>query len=111
MWPAHRPLTDRFGRDGIIQEAPAVAIQVPEVISLQPVGRDTEQQVARQVRGRLPPEHSLPAGSKRAEIEIAKSCDLDIERIPVQCDRDDFDARHADQAARRRDGGRLDATG
>jgi hypothetical protein len=107
----HRPLAGRLGRGGIIQKAPAVAIQVPQVVSLQPVGQDTEQEMARQVRGRLPPEHGQPAGAERAEVEIAKSRDLDIERVPVQCGWDDFDARHTDQAVRRRDGGTLDATG
>ena len=67
--------------------------------------------MARQARGRLLPKHGQPAGSERAEIEIAKLRDLDIERVPVQRDRDDFDARHADQAARRRDEGTLAATG
>jgi hypothetical protein len=95
----------------MIQKAPAVAIQIPEVISLQPVSQDTEQQVARQVRGRLPPEHGQPAGAERAEVEIAKPRDLAIERVPVQCDRNDFDARHADQATRRRDGGALAVPG
>ena len=91
MADVHRPLTGRLGRGGIIQKAPAVAIQVAEVVSLQPVGQDPEQQMARQVRGRLPPEHGQPAGAERAEIEIAKSRDLDIERVTVQRDRDDFD--------------------
>ncbi len=49
-----------------------------------------------EVRGRLPSEHVLPARTKRAAVEIAQACDLDIERLSAAagpCRRDLSPAR------------------
>jgi hypothetical protein len=107
----HRPLAGGFGRNRIIEKVPGLAIEIAEVVGLQSVGKNAEEEVARQVRGRLPPEHGQPAGSERAEIETAKLRDLDFERVSVQRDRYDFDTRQESQAARRRDGRPFAAAG
>jgi hypothetical protein len=71
-----------FGCSRTVEEAPALAIQIAETIGLEPIGQNTKQEVARQVRGRQPPEHRPPAGLKITEVEIAQARDLDCENAP-----------------------------
>ena len=54
-------------------------VQVAQLIGLQPVGQDAKQQMAGQVRGRLPPEHGVPTAAKLTDVEIAQARDLDVE--------------------------------
>ena len=99
----HGRLAGRLGGHSTVEKAPALAVQVTEVIGLQPIGQHAEEEMPGQVRGRLPPEHVPPPGTKRANVEIAQARDLDIERLLVRCCRTDFYAWHVGQAARRLD--------
>jgi hypothetical protein len=45
----------------------------------QPVGQDAKQQMAGQVRRRLPPKHGVPTGAKLADAEIAQARNLGVE--------------------------------
>ena len=67
-----------------------LAIQVAQPIGLKPVGQNAKQQMAGQVRGSPPPEHSMPAGPKFIDVEIAQARDLDVECLPVRRCRTDL---------------------
>ena len=81
----------------------ALAIQIAETIGLKPIGQNTKQEMAGQVRGRPPPEHVVPTGPKVANIEIAQARDLDVECLRIRQRRTDLHTRHVGQAARRFD--------
>jgi hypothetical protein len=49
------------------------------------------------VRGWPPPKYGMPAGSKRADVEITQVCDLDVECLAVRYRRTDPHARHETQ--------------
>ena len=64
------------------------------MIRLQPIGQDAEQEMAGQVRGRRPPEDSVPAAAKRVDVEIAQARDLGVECLAVRRRRTDPHAGH-----------------
>jgi hypothetical protein len=53
------------------------------VIGLEPISQNAKQQVTGQVRGRSPPEHRVPTGPERTDIEVAQARDLDVECLAV----------------------------
>ena len=71
------------------------------MIGLKAVGENAPQQMAGQVRRRLPPEHRMPASPKVTDVEITKARNLDVECPPVRDCRTDPYAWHGRQAARR----------
>ena len=69
-----------------IEQPLALGIQIAQPIGLKPIGQNAKQEMAGQVRGRSPPEHRVPTGSKLTDVEIAQARDLDVERLAVrQC--------------------------
>jgi hypothetical protein len=87
----------------VIEQAPALAIQVTQAIGLKPVSQNTKQEMTGQVRGRSPPQYSVPTSPKRTDIEITHARNLDVECLPVRDRRTDPYARHGDQDGRRLD--------
>ena len=77
----HRAFARGLRRRRIVEKALALAVQIAEMIGLQPIGQHAKQEMPRQVRGRLPPEHVVPSGAKRAGVEIAQARNLDVERL------------------------------
>jgi hypothetical protein len=65
----------------VIEQALAVAVEVAQGRGLNSIGKDAKQKMAGQSRGRSSSEHSVPAGSKFSEIEIAQTRDLDLNRL------------------------------
>ena len=59
----------------------ALGIQIAETIGLKPIGQNPKQEMARQVRGRSPPERIVPTGLKATNVEIAQARDLDVESL------------------------------
>jgi hypothetical protein len=92
-----------FRRACCIEQPLAFSIKVTQPIGLQPIGQNTKQEMARQVRGRSPPEHVLPTDLEFTDVEIAQARDLDIQRPRIRQRRSNPDARHTGQAARRLD--------
>jgi hypothetical protein len=86
--PCRRPRSDP------LEQTATVGIQFAEPISLQPVGQNTKQQVAGQVRGCAASEHRVPSGSQFPDIEITQTRDLVVERLSVQHRRIDCHAWH-----------------
>jgi hypothetical protein len=84
--PVWRPRPDP------LKQAPNVGTQVTKPIGLQPIGQDTKQQVAGQVRGCAPPEHRMPSGSQFRDIETAQTRDLVVERRSIRHRRIDHHA-------------------
>ena len=80
----HGALSGVLGRPRAIEQALALGIQVAQLIGLKPIGQNAKQQMAGQVRGRLPPEHGVPTGSKRADVEITQARNLDVECLAVR---------------------------
>jgi hypothetical protein len=70
---------------------------------VEPIGQNTKQEMARQVRGRPPPKHVVQTGVKRSNLEIAQARDLDVECTSIQQRRADLHTRHFGQAGRRFD--------
>ena len=68
-----------LGRARAIEQAYGLGVQVTQLIGLQPVGQDAKQQMAGQVRGRLPPEHGVPTAAKLTDAEIAQARNLGVE--------------------------------
>jgi hypothetical protein len=56
----------------------APGVQIAETFDLKPVRQNPKHEVARQVRGRSPPERIVPTGPKVTNIEIAQARDLNI---------------------------------
>src|SRR6266511_3802224 len=75
----HGTLSGLLGRPRAIEQAYGLGFQVTQLIGLQPVGQDAKQQMAGQVRGRLPPEHGVPTAAKLADAEIAEARNLGVE--------------------------------
>jgi hypothetical protein len=92
-----------FRRACCIEQPLAFSIKVTQPIDLQPIGQNTKQEMAGQVRGWSPPKHVLPTDLESTDVEIAQAHDLDIQRPRIRQRRADLDARHARQAARRLD--------
>jgi hypothetical protein len=76
---AHGTLSGLLGRPRAIEQAYGLGVQVTQLIGLQPVGQDAKQQMAGQVRGRLPPEHGVPTAAKLTDAEIAQARNLGVE--------------------------------
>ncbi len=89
-------------RSDPVKQTPAVGIKVAEPIGLQPIGQDTKEQMAGQVRGCSPPGHRVPSGSQVPDIESAQTRDLVVERLSIRHRWIDHHACHSAQAARRR---------
>ena len=64
------------------------------MVRLNPIGKDTKQQMARQVNGRSPTKDSVPAVPQLTDVEIAQLCDLDGDRSSAWQCRTDLDPRH-----------------
>ena len=64
------------------------------MIGLMAVSQNAKQEMAGQVRGRWPPEHSVAASSKRTGIEITQARNLDVDCLSVRYRWTDLDARH-----------------
>ena len=62
----------------LIEDLPDRRVEIAEPVGLQPVGENTEQQMPRHMRRRLPPEQPLPASAQTLEIETAQVRDLDL---------------------------------
>src|SRR5437660_9564172 len=60
------------------EQAYGLGVQVTQLLGLQPVGQDTKQKMAGQVRGRLPPEHGVPTAAKLTDAEIAQARNLAV---------------------------------
>ena len=60
-----------FGWPRTIEKTSALDIQIAETLDLKPIGQNTKQEMARQVRGRPPPKHVMQTGLKRSNVEIA----------------------------------------
>jgi hypothetical protein len=100
---SHQLITSaRIPQGDPAQQTLAVALQFAEPVGLQPIGQDTEQQVAGQVRGRAPSEHGMPSGPQLPDIETAQARDLVIEGLSIRLAWIDCHSHHWDQAARRR---------
>jgi len=54
------------------------------MIGLEAVGQNAMDQMSRQVRRRLAPEHGVPASPKITDVEIAKARDLGVECLLVR---------------------------
>ena len=85
----------------MIKQAPTLAIQVTQAIGLKSVSQNAKQEMAGQVRGRSPPEYSVPTSPKRTDIEITQTRNLDVDCLPVRWCRTDAYARHGFQDGRR----------
>ena len=68
-----------LGRPRAVQQAYGFGVQVAQLLGLKPVGHDTKQEMAGQVRGRLPPEHGAPSTAKLSDAEIAHTRNLGVE--------------------------------
>ena len=53
----HRALAGIFGWSRTIEKTSALDIEIAEPLGLKPIGQNTEQEMARQLRGRSPPKH------------------------------------------------------
>jgi hypothetical protein len=102
MAGSHEPL-DRFlrARPDPVQQTATVGIEISQTIGLQPIGQNTKQQMAGNVRRRWPPEGHMPSGSEVADIEIAQTRDLVLKPLSIRHRRADHHARHGVYAARR----------
>jgi hypothetical protein len=81
---AHGTLCGPLGRPRAIEQAYGLGVQVTQLIGLQPVGQDTKQQMAGQVRGRSPSEYGVPTGPKRIDVEITQARNLDVDCLSVR---------------------------
>jgi hypothetical protein len=86
-----------------VEQTLTLTIQVTQVICLKPVSERTKQEMPGQVRGRSPPKYGVPAASKRPDVEITQTRNLDAECLPVRYCRTDPYARHRPQDERRLD--------
>ena len=86
-----------------VEQTLALTIQVTQVVCLKSVSEDTKQKVTGQVRGRSPPKYGMPAASKRPDVEVTQTGDLDAECLLVRYRRTDPYARHRAQDERRLD--------
>ena len=77
--PTLTALSGLLGRPRAIEQAYGLGVQVTQLIGLQPVGQDSKQQMAGQVRGRLPPKHGVPTAAKLTDAEIAQARNLGVE--------------------------------
>ena len=90
-----RGALSRFlGGPRAIEQALTLAIQIAEMIRLKAVGEHPKQKVARQVNGPSPAKYRLPAVPELSDVEIAQTCDLDGDCLPVRSDTTDLDPRH-----------------
>jgi hypothetical protein len=64
-----------LGRARAVEETPTFAIEVTQLIGLQPVGEGAKQEMARKVRGRWPATDSVPTAAKPVDVEIAQACE------------------------------------
>src|ERR1700704_3609768 len=67
----HRALAGIFGWSRTIEKTSALDIQIAEALGLEPIGQNTKQEMARQLRGRAPSKHLMRTGLKRSNVEIA----------------------------------------
>src|SRR5215475_1182053 len=103
MAGSHEPLNRVCrARPDPVQQTATVGIEVAQTIGLRPIGQNTKQQMAGKVRRCWPPEGHMPSGSEVADLEIAQTRDLDLERLSVR-HRTDHHAWHGVYAARRRE--------
>jgi hypothetical protein len=89
-----RLLAGLLGRARAIKQAHGVGIEVAQLLGLELISQNAEQQMPGQVRGRLPPENSLPSLAKLGDAKIAQPRNLGIECLAVRRGRTDPDARH-----------------
>ena len=66
-------------RPRVIEQAYGLGVQVTQLIGLQSIGQDAKQQMAGQVRGRLPPKRGVPTAAKLTDAEIAQTRNLGVE--------------------------------
>jgi hypothetical protein len=59
-----------------IEDAGGGGIEISENIRLDAMGKETQEQVPRQMSGRLPAEARSPAGAQARKVEIAQRRDL-----------------------------------
>src|SRR5262249_2320080 len=90
----HGTLRGLLRRPRTVEETFAIAIEVAQLIGLQPIGKNAKQQMAGQVRGRSPTEYVLPTAPKRIEIEVTQARYLDVERLSVGQFATVLNARH-----------------
>jgi hypothetical protein len=96
-------LPSLLGRFRAIQQTLALGVEITQVIGLEPVSQNAKQQMMGQVSGRSPPEHRVPAGSERTDIEFAQARDLDVECLSVWLNPTVLGVRHDGQEERRLD--------
>src|SRR2546425_10760669 len=70
----------RCGTTGTIQQLPCLVVEIPEAISLNPIGDDRKQQMPRQMTWRWSLQHALPPRAQAFEIETAQMRDLVLNR-------------------------------
>jgi hypothetical protein len=66
-----------------IEQALALGVEITQVIDLEAVSQNAKQQVTGQMSGRSPPEHRVPPGPERTDIEFAQAHDLDVDCLSV----------------------------
>ena len=88
-------------RSRTIEQAAYIGVEVAQMISLKPIRQNAKQQMAGEVRGRVPPKDSVPSGLKSPDIETAQSRDLDMKLLSIRQGRTNCHARHDGQAERR----------
>ena len=79
-----------FGWSCTIENTSALDIQIAETLGLKPVGQDTKQEMARQVRGRRRRNTLCKRVRSCSNIEIAQARDLDVECTPIRQRRPTF---------------------
>jgi hypothetical protein len=92
-----------LGRHRPVEQPLALAIEVAQEISLQPVSQHSEQQMPGQVRGRPSSKYGVPTAPKAIDIEVAQMRKLDINCALVPLGRIDLHAGHSAQVEKRLD--------
>src|SRR5262249_52305764 len=81
--PGDGPLSGLLRGFRAIEQTLALSVEVTQEVRLKSVSQNTKQQVAGQVRGWAPPEHRVPTGPERTDVEFAQARDLDVDCLAV----------------------------